>query len=267
MLRSLFTGISGLDAHQQMLDITSNNIANVNTVGYKTSSAVFEDALSQQLSGAGAATTPTGGTNATEVGLGVKLAATNQSFTEGAAQPTGVPSNAMINGDGFFVVQKGGEQLYTRAGAFTLDSVGHLVGPDGAIVQDISGSAVDLSALNTGTYKSYSIGADGVVTGVKADGTTSTLGQIALATFANPNGLMKAGNNEFTMSASSGAPVIGAPGSGSRGSLSSGYVEMSNVDLSQELTNLIVAERGFQANSKSITTSDEVLQTLVNLKQ
>src|ERR1700760_4292507 len=110
MLRSLFTGISGLDAHQQMLDITSNNIANVNTVGYKSSSAVFEDALSQQLSGAGAATTPTGGTNSTEVGLGVKLAATNQSFTEGAAQPTGVPSNCMINGDGFFVLQKAGTQ-------------------------------------------------------------------------------------------------------------------------------------------------------------
>jgi flagellar hook protein FlgE len=267
MLRSLFTGISGLNAHQQMLDVTANNIANVNTVGYKSSSAVFEDALSQQLSGAGAATTPTGGTNATQVGLGVKLAGTDQNFTQGAAQPTGVPSNCMINNDGFFVVQKAGATMYTRSGAFTLDSVGHLVTPDGGLVEDTGGNPIDLSALSTGGYKTYSIGSDGVITGVKGDGTTANLGQIALATFNNPNGLIKSGNNEFTVSASSGAASVGAPGTGSRGTLSSGYVEMSNVDLSQELTNLIVAERGFQANSKVITTSDEILQTLVNLKQ
>jgi flagellar hook protein FlgE len=264
MLRSLFTGISGLDAHQQMLDITANNIANVNTAGYKSSSAVFEDTLSQTLSGAGAATTPTGGVNATQVGLGVKLAATNLNFTEGSAQATGVPTNLMINGDGFFMVTKAGQQMYTRSGAFTLDNAGHLVAPDGAEVEDPTGAAVQLTNLNT--YASYSIGPDGVITGVKTDGSTTTLGQIGLATFNNPQGLQKIGDNNYIVSSSSGAPQIGTPQDGTHGSLSSGYVEMSNTDLSQELTNLIVAERGFQANSKVITTSDEILQTLVNLK-
>lgn len=266
MLRSLYTGVSGLDAHQQMLDITANNIANVNTSGYKASSAVFEDALSQTLSGAGSSTTPTGGTNATQVGMGVKVAGTNLNFAQGSPQPTGVPSNLMINGDGFFMVQKDGKQMYTRAGNFTLDSSGRLESPDGALVQDVNGNAIDLSALNNGTYVSYSIGQDGVVTGVKADGTTAQLAQVGLATFPNPNGLVKVGDNDYQTSASSGTPSVGAPGTGARATVSSGYVEMSNVDLSQELTNLIVAERGFQANSKVITTSDEVLQTLVNMK-
>jgi flagellar hook protein FlgE len=266
MLRSLFTGISGLDAHQRMLDVTANNIANVNTLGYKSSSVVFEDALSQTLSGAASPNTPTGGVNATQVGLGVKLAATNQNFGQGSPQATGVPSNVMINGDGFFMVQQNGQQMFTRAGAFTLDGNGHLVAPDGAQVEDSAGNVLDLSVLNTGAYTSYSIGSDGTITGVKPDNTTTNLGQIGMATFMNPNGLLKVGDNNYTVSASSGAPQVGAPATGGRGSITSGYVEMSNVDLSQELTNLIVAERGFQANSKVITTSDEVLQTLVNLK-
>ena len=265
MLRSLFTGISGLNAHQQMLDVTSNNIANVNTVGYKTSEVYFEDTLSQTLSGAGASSTPTGGTNATQIGLGVKLAATALDFSQGANEATGVPSHLIINKDGFFMVTKNGEQLFTRAGAFQLDQAGHLVAPDGALVQDPTGTPIDLSALKTGGYESYSIGKDGVITGLKA-GMATPLAQVGLATFPNPQGLLKSGDNNYTVSASSGAPNIGTPGTGGRGDLSSGYVEMSNVDLSKELPNLIISERGFQANSKVITTSDEILQTLVNLK-
>jgi flagellar hook protein FlgE len=270
MLRSLFTGISGLDAHQQMLDITANNIANVNTTGFKSSNAVFEDALSQTLSGAGATAASTGGTNPTQVGLGVKLAATNLSFEEGAAQPTGVPSNMMIDSpDGFFMVIKNGTQMYTRAGAFTLDANGHLTAPDGALVQGTDGNVLDLSALNatTSDYISYSIGKDGTVTGVHRDGTTTDLGQVGLATFPNPNGLQKVGDTEFIASASSGSPDVGAPGTGNRSTISSGYIEMSNVDLGKELTNLIIAQRGYQANSKVVTTSDQILETLVNLKQ
>ncbi len=129
MLRSLFTGISGLAAHQQMLDVTSNNIANVNTTGFKSSSSVFEDTLSQTLTGGGAPTAANGGSNATQIGLGVKLAATNLNFTQGSNQATGVPSNMLINGDGFFVVQAASGEQYTRAGAFTLNSHGQLVSP------------------------------------------------------------------------------------------------------------------------------------------
>ena len=266
MLRSLFTAISGLGAHQQMLDVTANNIANVNTTGFKASAAVFEDTLSQTLQGGGAAAGGNGGTDPIQVGLGVKLAGTGLNFTQGSAQATGIPSNVMINGDGFFMVQKNGQQLYTRAGDFTLDGTGQLVTPDGAVVEDTTGTPMDLSALNSGTYVSWSIDNNGNVNAVDNTGATTSLGQIGLATFANPNGLHKDGDTTYIASPNSGAPNIGAANTGPRGDLSAGYVEMSNVDLSKELTNLIIAQRGFQANSKVITTSDEILQTLVNLK-
>jgi flagellar hook protein FlgE len=266
MLRSLFTGIAGLGAHQQMLDVTANNIANVNTTGYKGSQAVFEDTLSQTLSGAGGATGANGGTNAAQIGLGVKLAGTELNFTQGASQATGVTSNMLINGDGFFMVDKGGQQLYTRAGNFTLDSAGNMVTPDGARVEDPTGAPLNLTALTNGSYVSWSIDSSGNINGVDNTGATTVLGQVGVATFANPNGLQKVGDTAFTASANSGTASRGTANSGSRGSISSGYVEMSNVDLSQELTNLIISERGFQANSKVITTSDEILQTLVNLK-
>ncbi|SHG27196.1 flagellar hook protein FlgE [Jatrophihabitans endophyticus] len=258
MLRALYTGISGLNAHQQMLDVTANNIANVNTVGFKSSTTVFEDALSQTLSASGA--------NSNQVGLGVTVTGTNLNFTQGSQQATGVASNMMIRGDGFFMLQSpSGQQTYTRNGAFTLDQSGHLVTADGSQVEGADGTVLDLSALQNGTYKSYTIDATGTVYGVNASGNTA-LGQVGLATFANPNGLTKIGDSQYAESNKSGAASTGVPGAGQFGDIASGYVEMSNVDLSKELTGLIVAQRGFQANSKVITTSDEVLQTLVNLK-
>jgi len=178
-----------------------------------------------------------------------------------------VPENMMINGDGFFVLQKAGVQMYTRCGEFSRDSAGHLATADGALVCDDTGNPIDLSALQTGTYVSFAIGQDGVISGIDSSGAATQIGQVGLATFPNPEGLQKVGHNDYIRSASSGAATIGIPQSGGRGELSSGYLEGSNVDLAKELTSLIVAERGFQANSKSITTSDEVLQTLVNLKQ
>lgn len=267
MLRSLFTAISGLGAHQKMLDVAANNIANVNTTGFKSSSVVFEDTLSQTLQGGGGATATNGGTNPIQVGLGVRLAGTALNFTQGSSQATGVTSNMLINGDGFFVVAKNGQQLYTRAGNFTLDSAGNLVSPDGGIVEDPSGNPLNLPGLINGTYVSWSIDPNGNINAVNAAGTTTTIGQVGVASFANPNGLEKVGDTSFQASPNSGPAQLGTANTGSRGSITSGYVEMSNVDLSQELTGLIIAERGFQANSKVITTSDEVLQTLVNLKQ
>ncbi len=267
MLRSLFTGISGLRAHQQMLDVTSNNIANVNTVGYKSSSAVFEDTLSQTISGAGAPAGVNGGIDPTQVGLGVQLAGTSTNFTQGSNQYTGRSSDLLINGDGFFVMNHGGQQTYTRAGSFSLDASGHLVSPDGSMVQSAAGGDLDLSALNSGAYVSWSISPLGVVNGVNAAGVTTAIGTVATATFANPGGLAKIGDTQYETTANSGPAVVGAPGAGGRGSLTAGYLEMSNVDLASELTNLIISERGFQANSRVITTSDEVLQSLISLKQ
>ncbi|HKO34329.1 MAG TPA: flagellar hook-basal body complex protein, partial [Candidatus Limnocylindria bacterium] len=135
MLRSLFSGISGLRAHQQMMDVTGNNIANVNTTGYKSSQTVFQDTLSQMVNAAGAPQNQAGGTNPAQVGLGVRLASINANFGQGAAQTTGKSSDMMIQGDGFFVVKSGGEALYTRAGSFTFDANGSLTTPNGQIVQ------------------------------------------------------------------------------------------------------------------------------------
>jgi flagellar hook protein FlgE len=294
MLRSLFSAISGLRANQTMLDVTGNNIANANTAGFKASSVVFQDTLSQMLTGggapvAGAAGAPArGGTNPMQVGLGVQVGGISTNFTQGGAQATGQVTNLMISGDGFFVVQRGGQSLYTRAGAFNFDASGNLVTPDGDIVQgykyadtapfakdatkatDITIEAIVRDPQGTPTppkLVSYSIGADGVITGVYDDDTKKPLFQIALANFANPAGLEKAGDTTFRPGANSGVPQVDAPGSGRLGSLMGGSLEMSNVDLAQEFTNLIIAQRGFQATSRVITTSDQVLEELVNIKR
>lgn len=397
MLRSLFSGISGLRAHQTMLDVTGNNISNVNTTGYKASQTQFQDTLSQLLTGAAGAQNGRGGTNPAQVGLGVRVAGITTNFTQGSSQLTNRSTDMMISGDGFFVVRRGNETLYTRAGSFDFDSTGQMTLPgDGALVQgwmavngvidmnaplqdlripvgalmaakvstsatyegnlqadaadgtilnrdvvvydpegnegtlslqftksatgwavstdggatstpmvfDGAGNltsptsltttvtttgapvtiAVDLSTVTgfagvdtiknrtqdgyaAGTLTSFQLGADGTITGTFTNSLKQTIGMIALANFNNPAGLQKVGGSLFTTSVNSGAAQIGAAGTGGRGSLSGGTLEMSNVDLSSEFTSLIIAQRGFQANSRVITTSDEILNELINLKR
>ncbi len=284
MLRSLFSGISGLRVNQTMLDVTGNNIANANTIGFKSSSTVFQDTLSQMLTGASASNLNRGGTNPVQVGLGVQLAATQTNFTQGSTQTTGRATDLMIQGDGFFVTRKGNENLYTRAGSFTFDETGALVTPTGNRVQgylldvngDPTGGLVDVT-LDTANAQppvpvgvelvSYNIGSDGKLRGVFDDGIQRDMAQIAVADFNNPMGLEKVGETSFRESANSGGAQLGVAGEGRRGSLIGGAVEMSNVDLAAEFTNLILAQRGFQASSRVITTSDEVLQDLVNIKR
>ena len=276
MLRSLFAGISGLRTNQTMLDVTGNNIANANTIGFKASTTVFKDTLSQMLTAASSPSPGRGGTNAMQVGLGVQVGAIATNLGQGAAQTTGRTTDLMIQGDGMFVVHKGSEALYTRAGAFSFDKSGYLTTPSGNLVQGyafdpITGAkaaapsdiVVDFSQLS-----SYTIGADGVVRGVTAaGGVQKDLYQIAIADFNNPMGLEKVGETSFRESANSGAPMIDVPGQGRRGTLLGGSLEMSNVDLAAEFTNLILAQRGFQASSRVITTSDQVLEDLVNIKR
>jgi len=284
MLRSLFAGISGLRVNQTMLDVTGNNVANANTIGYKSSGTVFSDTLSQMLTGASGAGAGNGGTNPIQVGLGVQLAATRTNFLQGANQSTGAPTDLMIQGDGFFVVRDGNEQLYTRAGAFSFDETGVLVNPTGKRVQ---GYAVDAAGNHTGgliditmdpatltppvgagvELTSYSIGSDGILRGVFSDGVQRNIAQVAIADFNNPLGLEKVGETSYRASANSGAPELGVAGEGTRGSIVAGALEMSNVDLAAEFTNLILAQRGFQASSRVITTSDQVLEELVNIKR
>jgi flagellar hook protein FlgE len=393
MLRSLFSGISGLRAHQQMMDVTGNNIANVNTTGYKSSQTVFQDTLSQMVNAAGAPQNGAGGTNPAQVGLGVRTASVNANFSQGAAQTTGKSGDMMIQGDGFFITKSGGETVYTRAGSFTFDANGSLTTPNGQIVQgwsadgdgtvntagapgniklpigislapeattkftltgnlsfeapvdatgalpgsskvipipvyDANGtsSSLDVTMTKTGANEwtasagassvvidftggkptpktiqlegldvdltdvthysgntearvsasdgsgagilsSYTVSNTGQIVGVFSNGLKQSLGQLALANFNNVNGLEKIGDSMFRSTVNSGLAQVGSAGSAGLGLITSGALEMSNVDLAQEFTNLVIAQRGFQANSRIITTSDEILQELVNLKR
>jgi len=287
MLRSLFAGISGLRVNQSMLDVTGNNIANANTTGFKGSQTVFKDTLSQMLTGATAANGAAnadarGGTNPLQIGLGVQVGGVSTNFLQGASQTTGKITDLMIQGDGFFTVRRDGEDLYTRAGAFTFDERGSLVNSSGAIVQgylpdangviNAAGDPQDITLADitndASGLLSFSIGADGVIRGVYPEPRgQQDIAQIALANFANPMGLEKVGETTFRPSANSGAAQVGAADTARRGSLMSGALEMSNVDLGQEFTNLILAQRGFQASSRVITTSDQVLEELVNIKR
>jgi flagellar hook protein FlgE len=439
MLRSLYSGISGLNAHQRMIDVTGNNIANVNTTGYKSSQVQFNDTMSQMLGSGGSPQNGMAGTNPAQVGLGVRVGGITANFSQGSAQTTGKSGDMMIQGDGFFITRSGNENLYTRAGSFFFDANGTLATATGEPVQgwtadsagvvnsgvqpsditmplgatippkqtteitmkgnltsdypadplalndvvtipvkvfddngatrtitavftrdipnrtdphtdwsvslfehydptglttnvevvgtvpmpldmadgkpkiDTTGSlagqldadgnmifrAADPSAtppdpglkinmkdltMYSGltdarvfnvdgqtagalTSLSYTVSDSGEIIGVYSNGLKQTLGQVAMATFKNVAGLEKVGNSLFRTTVNSGYAQVGEPGSAGMGQVISGALEMSNVDLAQEFTNLVVAQRGFQANSRIITTSDEILQELVSMKR
>jgi flagellar hook protein FlgE len=292
MLRSMYTAISGLRNHQAMLDTVANNIANVNTVGFKGSNTAFKTLLSQTMSGAGAPSATLGGTNAKQVGLGMTIDSITQNFTQGNLQTTGVSTDMAISGDGFFQTTTDPTGLgatpstaplqYTRAGNFKFDSAGTLVTSDGSFVlgygmQPAVGTppvspGLDLTKqsvidFNPATQNDPLVSGSGAVT--VFDTTTNTrvqIGNLALARFANPSGLHEDGSNKWSESLNSGTPVVDVPQNSGLGELAVGYQEMSNVDLATEFTEMIKAQRGFQANSRVITTSDEILQELVNLK-
>ncbi|MFB5281449.1 flagellar basal-body rod protein FlgF [Peribacillus sp. Hz7] len=417
MLRSMYSGISGLKNMQTKLDVIGNNVANVNTYGFKKSRVTFSDTMNQTISGASAATANKGGTNAKQVGLGSTIATIDTIHTQSSLQNTNRDLDVAISGDGYFVVKSGDAEFYTRAGNFYLDDNGTLVNSDGLKVQaykvdeegnvsneygdvavnvnallpatatneinftenlssdsvdgsvftqqikvvdekgiphattvyfkktssnnwdifinqnpddpkvtankvhsiafdtngkitdatktkdlteistgredDTSTTAVDESKLtiklkldfseltqNKGTttalvqpngytegkLESFNFGSSGEINGVYSNGLVKTLGQLAIAKFSNSSGLTKAAGNTFQESINSGTADIGVAGNG-RGTLRSGSLEMSNVDLSEEFTEMIVAQRAFQSNTRIITTSDEILQELVNLKR
>jgi flagellar hook protein FlgE len=419
MMRSLFSAISGLRAHQTWMDVIGNNISNVNTAGFKVGRVRFTDILSQLVRGASGPEEGRGGINPLQIGLGAVTGAVDTIHTQGALQLTGNPSDLAIQGDGFFIVSDGAQTLYTRDGAFDIGSDLRLVnsstgfyvlgwqadsngvvdpaGPVGPItipigqqldavastvitvqgnldanaavgdqvvtrvgVIDSQGFRHDLyivfqktgantwdytvqeddprtgateddpalsvsgggtgslafdvdgnldaagSTINTltltltngadnmtitpdfskltqlksmstanaaangapaGSLTTFTVSQTGEVLGIYSNGTTKVIGQVALALFTNPGGLMKVGNNSYQPTVNSGEPIVGTPGSGGRGVVASGYLEMSNVDLAQEFTSMIMAQRGFQANSRVITTGDEILQELVNLRR
>lgn len=414
MLRSLYASISGLRSHQTMMDVTANNIANVNTQGFKAGRALFADALSQTVRGGGIPTDARGSTNPMQIGLGSRVAAVTTNFSQGALQLTGRVTDLAIQGNGFFVVERTGQQLLTRDGAFNWDSQGQLVtsggarvlgwaadatgkvnsstppgyiavptsalapeattsvvlggnvsagtaigdfvassgtvhdsigtsfdltmrltktgvgtwqaqitatAPDGTVNDitpvpapvvsfDVSGaltspSAINLTGVTLGTgapqnitlqlgnaqhtltqynqvssmdmpvrngsagaeLSSVSFGTDGSVTAQYTNGDSKVVAMLALASVTNPEGMMKAADNLFETTLTSGDPVFGLAGTEQFGSVAPGALEGSNVDLANEFTNLVMAQRGFQANTRVITTSDEMLSDLVNVKR
>ncbi|HEY4348125.1 MAG TPA: flagellar hook-basal body complex protein [Gaiellaceae bacterium] len=284
-MRSLFDAISGLRVHQTMLDVTANDIANVNTVGFKGSTVSFKDALSEMQSGASAPSTGLGGTNAEQIGLGVQLGAISSSMSSGAIQTTTNPFDLAVQGEGFFrtaAIQTPGATPtfgtveYTRAGNFTTDSAGNLVTQSGMYVLGHAAATqgppptfgtADAQITIPSTASSVSIGQDGIINYIDATtGTSKALAQLTLAKFPNDQGLVRAPGTGFLESPNSGAATVGVPGdTNGLGTLAAGSLEMSNVDLAAEFTNMIEAQRGFQANGRVISTADQMLQDLVNL--
>ncbi len=405
MLRSMYSGVSGLRNHQTRLDVIGNNIANVNTIGFKSSRVTFKDLFSQTLRAATAAHGDRGGSNPIQVGLGMTLGSIDTNHGDGSIQYTGKSTDLAIEGSGFFIIRDGNTLMYTRAGNFDLDEEGYLVVPgsglrvqgldlaagvdgkltdiristgtthnpeatkrvdfannldfaasngskfvasfdvydslgglhtaeieftrnnagtnpnawDWAIISpagttggkgavqfdeygkidpatstsDVSWAIAGTTGMNVtldfsavtgaagetslsipyrdgapqGSLKGYSIDGSGKVVGEFSNGLIQDIGQVAMARFANPAGLMKMGNTAFVESNNSGLKQIGQAGTAGFGSIASSSLEMSNVDLSLEFTEMIVTQRGLQANSRIITTSDEVLQEVVNLKR
>ncbi len=412
MMRALFSGVSGLRNHQTRMDVIGNNIANVNTVGFKGSRVSFKEAFFQMLSGASRSQTDLGGTNPMEIGTGVNLGSIDTLFTQGSLETTGQPLDLAIQGTALFVLGDGERHYYTRAGDFQLDADGRLVSPssgylvqgimaddtgtlsasggvgpiqiqlgqraaarqtsavslvgnlneatavggthsmgitvydssgashqlrleftktgagawswtasldgtalpatapgtvtfdasgklatftypdaaaslslgagfnvsiDAGTVGTISGLAGYTSASNAvissqdgyqaGDLTNISVDARGIITGYFSNGVTRSLAQISLAQFSNPAGLVRMGDNVYGESANSGVPVLGFAGGTNSSTITPGALESSNVDISQEFTDMIIAQRGFQANARVITTADEMLNELVNLRR
>lgn len=292
MMRGMFSAISGLKVNQTMLDVTANDLANVNTVGYKSARTTFQDSLAQLQRGASSPNQSSGGANALQVGLGVQLGSVDNLMTNGAAQTTGNPLDVYIQGAGFLRVGLGTPPAvptdfqYTRAGNLTVNSVGDLTTQDGHYVVGFNAVATAAGTGFTyapGTTDGYinippgstdvTIGQDGGVSYIDQNTTSATFGQrvvagyLTLAKFSNEAGMQRAGGSLWLQSASSGPATFGTPNTTGYGQTVAGMLEMSNVDLATQFTTMITAQRGFQANSRVISTADEMLQDLVNLKR
>ncbi|HEY2421089.1 MAG TPA: flagellar hook-basal body complex protein [Neobacillus sp.] len=332
MLKSLYSGVSGMKGFQTKLDTIGNNIANVNTIGFKKSRVMFQDIINQNISGATAPTAQLGGSNPKQVGLGTKIGSIDTIHTPGSPMTTNVGTDLAIDGDAFFVVtpEAGGVNYLTKAGNFTRDANGNLVNSNGFFVsgvavenpaagsapgtpatlhqipinitvdglsnRDAAGLVINDANGNPTTplkFTSYSIDANGYINVVREDGVSGKLAMVmdptdpnhgryyvndtaanqnenislATAVITNPGGLKKVGNTMFEETGNSGFSDFGRIENNKGGQISSGVLEMSNVDLTEEFTEMIIAQRGFQANARIITTSDSILEEVVNLKR
>jgi flagellar hook protein FlgE len=299
MMNGMYAAISGLDANQTMLNVTANDLANVNTIGYKSARVTFADSLAQQVRGATGSTVSNGGSNPLQVGLGVQVNSTDSEMSEGSFQSTNNPLDVAIQGPGFLRVGSGTPPAgppytagvpttvqYTRAGDLTTNTKGFLTTQSGSYLIGHNAVATVTEAGTTyspGASDSYivippgsvnvAIGQDGAVSYEDENPASATYqqqvtaGYLTLAQFANQTGLERLGGSLWAQTANSGAPIVGNPNTGAFGATVGGELEMSNVDLAGEMTAMITAERGYQANSRVITTADQMLQTVVNMVQ
>ena len=293
MIRSLYSAISGLQQFQEQMDVISNNVANVNTTAFKSARTDFSDSFSQTLKQSSPGSGGASSTAAMQIGSGVATAAIKNIYTQGALSRTGVNTDLAIAGEGFFMVRNiSTNALYaTRAGDFRVDQQGYLITNTGERVQgystpaDVAANAAptgvnDIQIDSTGmpstsdpTAKlvSWQVDTSGQVNVNLSDGTQFVRGQVLLQNFKDPQALVKEGGNLYSGITAAGplggTPKPGSvPGSGAVGIIQSGALELSNVDLANEFANLIITQRAFQANGRIITTSDEMLQDVVNLK-
>ena len=257
MMKSLFTSATGMQAHQTVVDTTANNLANVDTTGFKRSQVEFQDLLYQTVrapgtQGATGFEVPTG----IQIGSGVRTSGISKIFTPGVTENTGNNFDVSIQGDGFFqILLPSGNFAYTRDGAFRPNSQGILTTADGYVLQPPITIPPD--------YETVTIGNDGTVSVVSAGSPTAStiIGNLNLSRFVNPSGLSSEGRNLFMQSTASGAPLQGIPGANGFGSLQQGFLERSNVQVVTELIRLITAQRAFEASQRAVLTSDQMLQT------
>lgn len=260
MIRSLYTGTTGMNAQQLNIDVIANNLANVNTTGFKRSMTDFQDLLYETIKVPGSQTsTDTQNPTGILVGMGVGTGAVKKIFSQGEMIQTQNPLDIAIEGDGFFQIQlPNGNTAYTRAGDFKLDSNGRIV--------NSSGYPLLPSITIPQGAQQITISSTGIVSAVLAGDTASTqIGTIELATFINNAGLSAMGDNLFQQTDASGTPTTGNPGDNGFGALSQTFLEGSNVNIVQEMANMITAQRAYEINSKTITTSDEMMKTTNNL--
>ncbi len=257
---SLYSAASGMEAQQTNLNVISNNIANVSTTGFKKSKVEFQDMFYQVPRSVGADAggniLPTG----IQVGSGTQVVSTSKVFTQGQVTQTGEQMDIAIVGEGFFrVLNAEGDTLFTRDGAFK-------IGPAGEVVTSQGMSALDFPAPPAGTSKVV-INSSGGVTYMNDDGDVLARGEMQVATFRNPAGLLALGGNLFRLTDASGPATIGAPGTDGNGKIQQGYLETSNVNIVEEMVNMILAQRAYEINSKSIQTSDSMMQAVGQLKR
>ena len=266
MLKSMYSGISGMKANQTKMDVVGNNVANVGTTSFKKSSTRFTDALNQTVIYASAPGGGMGGVNPGQIGIGTKVSGIFKSMLQGSLQPTGRPTDVAIDGDGFFVIDMNGTEAYTRDGSFSLDVNGDLVTSGGYHVKDNNGTNInipDTAGAPGQKVISFNISKAGQVSYVLEDGTRANGQVLQVAVFKNPEGLEALSGNLYGKTANSGNKIAGAK----TGMINQGTIEMSNVDLSEEFTEMMITTRAFQAAGKIITTSDELLQEIINLKR